>query len=240
MKIRISALALAAGVALASCGSDSESAATEGAAPRPSLDEAKAVVLDYFTKAFAGDPAACEHESQAFATELNELNATADCVERVEAVKEMIPEGEPFIDISRSTVAVEADGDGATAVVTHELEGFGGTYRMVVVGGVWRLDGEIGTHGDGGGSTGTDPVRVPEQEAEEIAAVFCLVEVGVTRNQVESWMGEAGEEQVDDDGQTELSWYVNQDSYTVWFDEQDQVASLSSSTPREVDACAQS
>lgn len=239
MKILVTAFALAAGLALAGCGSDAESAAKDGASPRPSLDDAKAVVLDYFTKAFAGDPGACEHESEAYAAHLNELAEAADCAQRIDWVKDMIPEGDLFIDTRKSTVELEADDEGATAVVTHEIEGFGGTYRLVVVDGAWRLDGEVDTHGDGSGSAGTDPLRVSEEEAEALAATFCKVEVGVARSQVEAWMGEAGEEQIDDDGQTELSWYVNSDSYTVWIDEQEQVASLSSSTPREGDACSQ-
>lgn len=151
----------------------------------------------------------------------------------------MLTDGEPLMDVTKTEVTVTQGEDGdALAEVTHEWDGAGGTYRLVVEDGAWVIDEDVtSTTGGQGGEAGEGggPRQVTEEEAVALAETFCRVEVGVSRADVEGWMGAPDEVEVDDDGQDELSWYVNQDSYTVWFE--DDAVSASSSTPREVAAC---
>ena len=236
MKLRVPVLALAAcGLVLTGCGGGSE-ASSKKSGEALALADAKAVVLDYFEKSFAGDPAACEHESEKYARELDEQNGVADCAERVESVKVMLTDGEPLMDVSKTKVEMsEGEAGAAVAEVTHEMEGFGGTYELVVSDGEWVIDGEVGSELN---AFGVEPREVSEQEAEAVAKAFCRVEPGVSRKDVESWLGEPSDESVDEDGLTEVSWYLNQDVYSVWFNAEEKVEQSSGSTPREDDPCA--
>ncbi len=239
MKFRTAALALAAcSLVLTACGGDTDAPEKKAAEAGPSLDDAKSIVLAYFEKSFSADAAACDHESEAYATLLNEENGVETCAERVEALKPLLTDGEPLMDISKTTVEVSAGESGAAvAVVTHEIEGFGGSYALVIADGVWVLDGDVEEPSAGEDGSFTKPKEVSEDEALAIAKAFCGVEVGSTRAEVEGLMGAPTEEGVDEDGQTELGWYLNQDSYTVWFDDSDKVTASSGSSPREGDPC---
>lgn len=244
MKLRVPVLSLAACcLALSGCGGDSEAAKSKEAdastAGAAALADAKAVVVDYFTAAFAGDAAACEHESATYAAEMNEENGTKDCAERIESVKAMLTDGEPLLDVSKSVVEVSAgEQGGVVAEVTHELDGFGGTYLLVVEEGSWVIDGEVAGADDGGDTGFGDARQVSEDELLEVAKKFCAVEPGVSRTEVEKWLGEPTGEKVDDDGTIEVDWFLNDDMYTVWFDDQEKVTQSSGSSPREGDPCA--
>lgn len=237
VKLRTTAVATAAcTLVLAGCGGDGE-ATTKSPAAGPSLDDAKAVVIDYLTHAFVGDPAACEHESAAYSEGENAADGSKDCAERIESIKVMLTDDEPLMDVSKTEVTVTEGEDGdALAEVEHEWEGTGSTYRLVVEDGAWKIAEDLTFASGPGGDEPGGPRQVSEEEAVALAETFCQVEVGVSRADVEGWMGAPDEVEVDDDGQDELSWYVNQDSYTVWF-EGDAVSATSSSTPREVTAC---
>lgn len=223
--------ALACGLLLTACG---ESADEEKASGGVSLADAKGVVIDYLGKGFEGDAAACEHESEKFASAQNTVNGTANCADRIEAIKVMLTDGEPLADIEEVDVAVSKDGDGALAKVSGE--GVETSFRLVVADGAWLLDEEIGADGEDVAPLPEGAREVPEAEAIELAEKFCAVKVGTPRAEVEAILGEPSAEGVDDDGQAEVDWLVNRDSYTVWFAD-DAVASFSSSTPREVAAC---
>lgn len=233
LKLRVPVLAVAAcSLVLSGCGGDAASEKPAG----PSLKDAEAVVLDYFAKAFSADPAACEHESAAYAAKLDEENVVESCEERIEAVKVMLSDGQPLMDPSKTVVTVtEADG-GALAEVTHEIDGWGGAYELVVEDGVWLIDGEVESADEAG--FGVEPREVSEEEAKAVAKAFCGVEPGVSREQVEEWLGDPSAEQVDDDGTIEVDWFLNDDIYTVWFDGDDKVTQSSGSSPREEDPCA--
>ncbi len=242
MKFRSSALALAAcALVFTACGEDtgqSDKASEKSAATAPTLDEASGVVVDYFTLVFAADAGACDLETEKFAAAQNELLGVKTCTERIESLTEMIPEGEPYMDASKSVVTMSEGEDGiAVAEVEHEWDGFGATYHLVVRDGAWVFDAEAPMTPTGDGSTFTEPKAVSEEEALALAKGFCQVRTGATREQVEEWLGAPTAESVDDDGQTELGWYVNQDAYTVWLDDAGTVASSSGSSPREDDPC---
>lgn len=222
---------LACGLLLAACG---ESADDEKATGGVSLAAAKGVVIDYLGKGFEGDAAACKHESEKFASAQNTVNGTADCADRIEAIKVMLTDGEPLADIEKVDVTVSEDGDGALAEVSGE--GVETTFRLVVADGAWLLDEEIDTDGEEVASLPEGAREVPEAEAIELAEKFCAVQVGTTRAAVERILGEPSNEGTDADGQAEVEWLVNRDSYTVWFAD-DAVASYSSATPREDAAC---
>ena len=245
MKFRNSLAALAAGgMLMTACGSEGEDKAQEaptaGATPTkgaPDLDDAETVVRDYIAKAFVADPAACQHESEAFAIAQNELSNTAECADRIEAIAFLLTDDEPLVDVDTAEIAMtQEDDETAIAKVTYAEAAFDGSYRLVLQDGAWLIDGETPAEGD---SEAEDdgPRKVSKAEAKALWQTFCQVKVGVTREQVESWMGEADEESTDDDGLEELSWYVNQDSYTVWFAD-DIVDSMSASTPRDDTDCS--
>lgn len=244
LTLRSAALALATCLALAGCGSD-EPVAKDAAAGKVqqaevSLDDAKAVVLDYLTKGFSGDAAACVHESAEYAAAENESMAVADCTERIESIKPMLTDGEPLIDFSAAVLTVSQGEDGGAVVdLGHEAEGFYATYRLVRQGGTWVIDSQPEATGPDGdeGAPNPDAREVPEEEAEALAAKFCAVEVGASRADVEAVLGEPTAETVDDDGTDEVDWLVNHDSYTVWFDDSDKVSQFSASSPREGDPC---
>lgn len=222
---------LACGLLLAACG---ESAGDEKASGGVSLAAAQGVVVDYLGKGFEGDAAACKHESEKFASAQNTVNGTANCTDRIEAIKALLTDGEPFADIEKVDVAISEDGDGALAKVAGE--GVETTFRLVVADGAWLLDEEIGTDGEEVAPLPEGAREVPEAEAIELAEKFCAVQVGTSRADVETILGKPSTEGTDADGQAEFEWLVNRDSYTVWFAD-DAVASFSSATPREVAAC---
>jgi hypothetical protein len=89
------------------------------------------------------------------------------------------------------------------------------------------IHGEVGSELN---AFGVEPRKVSEKEAKAAAKAFCQVEPGVSRADVESWLGEPGEEKVDDAGLTEVSWYLNDDIYSVWFDGDEKVDSSSGSS----------
>lgn len=246
MKFLSSTMTLAAlTIALAACGSEAAPTRSAVEETAPSLDDAKAVVIDYFTQAFLGKASACEHETTAYAELQNKENDTATCAERVGVFTEMITDGKPLIDITKSVVTVsQGEGGIAVAKVTHELEGSGGTYHLVARDGTWKIDSETdgAENPNGSAEEGASPSTVTKRsvsqaEAKAAARAFCQVKPGVAREKVEQWLGAPSEESTDTDGQIELSWYLNSDSYTVWLNESGSVASYSSSTPREGDSC---
>lgn len=235
------ALAVCA-LALSACGSYTGEGKAAGESSG-SLAAAKSVVVDYVGATFSGDAKACDFESEKYAAEQNESTGVADCAERVESIKAMLTDGEPLFDLDKVVVEVEQDGDAVLAMVGHETEDLDGAYRLVEVDGAWKIDGEVAGGASSGEVAGDDtaapgePRTISEDEAKAISSAFCAVKVGTTRAAVERILGEPSAEGTDADGQAEVDWFYNQDSYTVWFDAADTVRSSSSSTPREGDAC---
>ncbi|MFS3130347.1 hypothetical protein ACLM5J_18240 [Nocardioides sp. Bht2] len=247
MKLHLATVALAVGGMLISgCGEESADTASD-AGSRPALDDAKAVIVSYLTHGFVGDTKACAYETSTYDAAQNAELGAASCEDRVGPIKEMLVDGAPIIDISKSVVTVTAgEGGSAIAALTDGSDGWTGSFRLIVEDGSWKIDAQLDDDGvvivdqdaeDSASSGRPEPRTVTEQEAIAFEEAFCQVKPGVTRAKVESWMGAPDEELVDDDGQPELNWYLNQDSYTVWLGSDDTVAFSSSSTPRAEDVC---
>lgn len=236
LKLRRTAVTIAAtcGLALTACGSDGDgkdagdrAGSGSGTASAPSLEDAKAVVLDYFEKFFSGDPAACAHESVEYGAAQDQENDAKDCAERVAAVASLVQDGEPLLDVSKSVVVVNQDADGrAVADVQHELEGSGGVYYLVVQDGVWVIDDEADY-----GEQDPDPEAIAEDAARtaEWSRAFCEVTLDSTKEEVLEVMGEPTAEETDEDGELELAWTTDQAGFYVWIGEDGTVASTSAS-----------
>lgn len=235
MKFRRSALALAvSGLLLAGCGSEDAKPEAKDADSQPTMAQARAAMYDYLARGMEGDAGACQYETSAYTEKLNESMGIADCAARFEAFKEFMADA-PAVDVRAATIELTENKDGSLdAAVTHKVKEFGGNFRMIHQGGKWLVDADLDDTTDALGDSG--PRQVSEADAIALETSFCQVKPGVTRDDVVVWMGTPDEETIDDDGQTELSWAVNQDNYSVWL-EADKVATYSSSTPREAVVC---
>ena len=201
------AAAAAGALLLTGCG-DGDSAASEKSSPKVDLAGAERTVTDYFTKFGAGDPSACELESERFAKAGDDEFGGGTCAERVETLSGLFEElGVVEAMASVSTSATEAaDGRVAVAFELPEDIGGSGTFLLVRDGGRWLID-EDASEAEADADADADSAGAASSaQDEEWLSGWCEVELGTSRDDLIATMGEPTSEGVDDDGQAELEW----------------------------------
>ena len=229
--VRVPLAAAAAGaLLLAGCG-EGDSSASEKPSPKVDLAGAEQTVTEYFTKFGAGDPSACELESERFAKAEDDEFGGGTCAERVETLSGLFEElgvVEAMESVSTSATE-EADGRVAVAFELPEDIGGSGTFLLVRDGERWLIDEDASEDGDAD-DTGDDTDAAgaaPSAQDEEWLSGWCEVELGTSRDDLIATMGEPTSEGVDDDGQAELEWESDAVYLVAWLDEDDTVASTS-------------
>jgi len=184
-------------------------------------DGAEEALEDYFHALANGDDDACDMETERYREESNEAwEEGIDCPDRVKQAQGFL---EAFdVDLDDAEFAADVDGDEAIVQVSYD-DGTDETYGLVYDDDRWLVDSE------GGDVDASDEeTDLSEEEAQATAdgwlASWCSVQIGMTRDETVTLMGDPTNEYgIEDDSSPQLNWSLGAYDFTVFLDTDDVV-----------------